>query len=85
MSRKLAGATADAITVDPETGEVTVGPALIEPETLQLILDTMQANSFNFIVPDLAVGTKSFADNRLKRRTRFGRSGPCPLHHIIIY
>lgn len=28
-----------------------------DPETLQLILDTMQANSFNFIAPDLTADT----------------------------
>jgi hypothetical protein len=29
--------------------------------------------------------TKSFVDNRLKWCAQFGRNGPCPVHHIIIY
>jgi len=40
-----------------EDGSVTVDWDCVEPETLQLILDTMQANSFNFVVPDLLAGT----------------------------
>ena len=31
-------------------------PDCYDPESLQLILDTMQANSFNFIAPDVGVG-----------------------------
>ena len=38
-------------------GEIVIDWACVEPEILQLILDTMQANSFNFVVPDLLAGT----------------------------
>ncbi|MBC2704567.1 hypothetical protein [Desulfobacula sp.] len=37
--------------------EIVIDWACVSPEMLQLILDTMQANSFNFIVPDLFAGT----------------------------
>jgi hypothetical protein len=37
-------------------GALVIDETLIEPETLQLILDTMSANSFNFIAPDVSVG-----------------------------
>jgi len=37
-------------------GALVIDEDLIEPEMLQLILDTMAAHSFNFIVPDLPVG-----------------------------
>jgi hypothetical protein len=42
--------------VDPITHAVTIDPECVQEETLQLILDTMTANSFNFIAPDLASG-----------------------------
>ncbi|MCK4605129.1 MAG: hypothetical protein KAU41_10655, partial [Deltaproteobacteria bacterium] len=53
---EFAGDFSDCMTVDLDTGEVTVDWALVDPEMLQLILDTMQANSFNFVVPDLSAG-----------------------------
>ena len=37
-------------------GVLVIDESLIEPETLQLILDTMTANSFGFMVADLAAG-----------------------------
>lgn len=53
---EFAGDFSDCMTTDLETGAVTVDWACAEMETLQLILDTMQANSFNFVVPDLIAG-----------------------------
>ena len=53
---RFAGDISGAISVDPETGVVTIDLGLIEPEMLRLILDTMAAHSFNFIVPDVSVG-----------------------------
>lgn len=37
-------------------GALVIDETLIAPETLQLILDTMTANSFNFMFADLAAG-----------------------------
>jgi hypothetical protein len=42
-------------------GSVTIDWECVQPETLQLILDTMQANSFNFIAPDLEAGEYNIA------------------------
>ena len=53
---EFAGDISDAISVDGD-GVVAINEDLIEPETLQLILDTMSANSFNFIATDLIAGT----------------------------
>jgi len=53
---EFAGDISGAISVDPDTGVVTIDPELIDPEMLQLILDTMAAHSFNFIAPDVSVG-----------------------------
>lgn len=43
--------------INAETGLIEIDELCIEPESLQLILETLQANSFNFIVPDLPAGT----------------------------
>lgn len=53
---EFAGDISGAIVVDPETHVVSIDETLVEPETLQLILETMSANSFNFIAPDVSVG-----------------------------
>ncbi len=48
--------------IDPNTGYVVMDdPNCIAPEDLQLILDTMSANSFNFIAPDVSSGTHTIA------------------------
>lgn len=46
-----------ACLVDLNTGAIIINETCLLPETLQLILDTMSANSFNFIVKDLLAGT----------------------------
>ncbi len=45
--------------LDPATCEhvVTIDEDCLRPETLRLILETMNANSFNFIAPNLTPGT----------------------------
>ena len=50
---EFAGDFSNCMTADTTTGEVTVDWTCVDYETLQLILDTMSANSFNFIVPNL--------------------------------
>lgn len=42
--------------VDTETGNVTIAEDCVEDEMVALILDTMTANSFNFIFADLEAG-----------------------------
>jgi len=48
------------LSVDPTTGGVVLDPNCVRPEELGLILETMNANSFSFIVPDLPSGTHTF-------------------------
>lgn len=48
--------------IDPNTGTIDISdPNCIAPEDLQLILDTMSANSFNFIAPDVSVGSHTLS------------------------
>lgn len=42
--------------VNTTTGVITITDECLDPESLQLILDTMTANSFNFIAPEPGVG-----------------------------
>jgi hypothetical protein len=57
---EFAGDFSDCMTVD-ETGKVIVDWTCVDFETLQLILDTMSANSFNFIVPNLSADLHTVA------------------------
>jgi hypothetical protein len=50
--------TGDCLIVDPDTGAVSINYTCLEPEELDLILNTMSANSFNFVVADLTPGNK---------------------------
>ena len=57
LSAKFMGIfTGDCLIVDPGTGEVSINYTCLEPEELDLILNTMSANSFNFVVADLTPG-----------------------------
>ena len=57
LSAKFMGIfTAECIEVDPVSGNVTLNYTCLEPEELELILNTLSANSFNFVVADLTPG-----------------------------
>jgi len=45
------------LTTDLTTGVTSIDETCLRPESVKLILDTMTANSFNFIHPDLLSGT----------------------------
>jgi hypothetical protein len=49
------------LSANPLTGAITIDEDCLRPEELELILDTMNANSFNFIIPDVTSGTHSVA------------------------
>jgi hypothetical protein len=48
--------TSGSITVDPVTGAVTINTALLTAEQIQLILETLDANSFQFVLPSVGTG-----------------------------
>lgn len=45
-----------ALRVDPVTGNVIIDETLLEPEEVGLVLDTLDANSFSFVLTDVGVG-----------------------------
>ncbi len=57
LEANFQGFIADCLILDPETGEITLDEDCVEPETLRLVLDTMHAASFNFLIVDPGVGT----------------------------
>ena len=44
------------LSVDAATGAVILNPTCVTPETLQLVLDTMNASTFVFALPDMGSG-----------------------------
>ena len=44
------------LSADPDTGDITIDEDCLRPEEVQLILDTTNANAFNFVAFDLAAG-----------------------------
>jgi hypothetical protein len=56
LSATLEGMIAGCLTVDPATGSIILDPLCVTPEEIELILDTMNANSFNFALTDVGVG-----------------------------
>ena len=57
LSAKFMGIfTGECLEVNQTTGNVTINYTCLEPEELDLILNTMSANAFNFVVADLTPG-----------------------------
>lgn len=61
LTAKLQGLLTDAdgnvcLSADPDTGAITIDESCLLPEEIELILDTMSANSFNFITDSLSSG-----------------------------
>ncbi len=56
LSATFQGLLDGALSVDPDTGAVIIDESLLRPEEVELIQDTMAANSFNFILEDVGTG-----------------------------
>lgn len=58
LSAKFMGIfTGECLEVNQTTGNVTINYTCLEPEELDLILNTLSANSFNFVAADLTPGS----------------------------
>ncbi len=57
LEANFQGFIADCLIIDPETGEIELDEDCVDPETLSLVLETMHAASFNFLLADPGVGT----------------------------
>ena len=56
LAAEFAGDISQALYFDPSTGTIKIDESKVQPETLQLVLDTMTANSFGFIAQDISSG-----------------------------
>jgi hypothetical protein len=56
LSATLEGQIAGALTVDPTTGSIIINPLLVTAEEIELILDTLDAASFNFVAINVPQG-----------------------------
>ena len=56
LSATLEGAIGGCLTNDPLTGSIIVDTNCVQPEIIQLILETLDAASFNFIATDVPQG-----------------------------
>jgi len=62
LSAKFMGIfTGECLEVNQTTGNVTINYTCLEPEELDLILDTMSANSFNFVIDQLTPGVHTIS------------------------
>jgi len=56
LSATLEGAIGACLVFDPTTGTISVDETCVQPEIIQLILETMDAASFNFVAVDVPQG-----------------------------
>jgi hypothetical protein len=56
LSAVFQGILNGALSVDPLTGLIVIDETLLQPEEVSLVLDTMDANSFDFVLPDVGTG-----------------------------
>jgi hypothetical protein len=52
---------AACLMIDPDTGAIVINDTCLTPEEVGLLLDTMTANSFNFVLDDLGSGVHTVA------------------------
>jgi len=56
LTATLEGAIAGCLSVDPNTGGIILDPDCVTPETIELILDSMDAASFTFVAVNVPQG-----------------------------
>ncbi len=56
LSATLEGAIAGCLSIDPLTGSLVLDESCVAPEIIELILETMDAASFNFVAVDVPQG-----------------------------
>jgi len=75
LSATLEGQISKCLSVDEETGAIVLDENCVQPEAVELILDTMTASSFNFIIPDCGVGEHMVEVQCLVETTSYAEDG----------
>lgn len=71
LTAKFQGIIDGCLALDTNTWSIVIDPDCVLPEELQLILETMNANSFNFILADLTPGVHNV---KVQARLNLGAS-----------
>jgi len=61
LSATLEGAIAGCLSVDPLTGSIVLDETCVKPEIIDLVLETMDAASFNFVAVDVPQGVHTIS------------------------
>ena len=61
LSATLEGAIGTCLVFNPTNGTVSVDESCVQPEIIQLILETMDAASFNFVAADVPQGVHTIS------------------------
>jgi len=61
LSATLEGAIAGCLSIDPITGGIILDETCVQPEIIELILETMDAASFNFVAVDVPQGVHTIS------------------------
>jgi hypothetical protein len=56
LSASLMGIITNALSVDPTTGAIIINTSLLTPEQISLVLETIEANSFSFVLENVGTG-----------------------------
>ncbi len=72
-----------AMAIDTNTWSIVLDPELVQPETLQLVLETMNANCFNFIMPDLSPGVHTIKVQARLNMGAFAGAGSAKARALI--
>jgi len=61
LSATLEGAIAGCLSIDPITGGIVLDETCVQPEIIELILETLDAASFNFVAVDVPQGVHTIS------------------------
>jgi len=61
LSATLEGQIGGCLVFDPATGSVSVDESCVQPEIIQLLLETLDAASFNFVAADVPQGVHTIS------------------------
>jgi hypothetical protein len=71
FTAKFQGIIDGCLALDTNTWSIVIDPDCVQPEELQLVLETMNANAFHFIAADLAAGVHTI---QVQARINLGAS-----------
>ena len=72
LTATFQGIIADCLSVDPITGGIVLDETCVQPEELELVLGTMNANGYTYLMDDVGTGVHSVqVQARIETNTSF--------------